>query len=81
MEVKIVKNPDEKVYNRMRDAVEKAGFMCPCTPFRDPVKHPEAICCCEEFRHAMPDVEKGEKEIFCHCRLYKKIVIEDSEQK
>lgn len=77
MKLKIVPNPDEKVYNKMRAAVEKAGFMCPCTIYRDPVKNPEAICCCQEFREAMPDVENGEKEIFCHCKLYKKVVVEE----
>lgn len=77
MKLKIEKNPDEKFYEKMRAAVEKAGFMCPCTIYRDPVANPETICCCEEFRNMMPNVEKGEKEVFCHCKLYKKVIIDE----
>lgn len=70
---KVIKNPNEKIYEKMTQAVEKSDFHCPCLLERTP----ETLCICEDFRNSYPKVEEGETEIFCHCRRYKKIVVDE----
>lgn len=70
---KIIKNPDEKFYEKITKAVEKNDFHCPCLIH----KTDDTLCICKEFRETYPNVENGENEIFCHCRRFKKIIVNE----
>lgn len=70
---KIIKNPDEKFYEKITAAVERNGFHCPCLVHKDD----STLCICQDFRNSFPKVEEGEKEIFCHCRRFKKVAVEE----
>ena len=70
---KVIKNPDEKFYEKITAAVEKNDFYCPCLI----QKNTDTLCICKQFRETYPDVENGEKEVFCHCRRFKKVVVEE----
>lgn len=73
MKTKIVPNPDKEFFKKISQAVKDNNNWCPCTPFKDD----DHLCLCAEFRNSEPDIEKGEKEIFCHCKRYKKIIVEE----
>ena len=73
MKIKIVPNPDKEFFKEISQAVKDNNNWCPCTPFKDD----DHLCMCKEFRDASPDVENGEKEAWCHCKRYKKIVVEE----
>lgn len=72
----IVKNPDEKFYEKITAAVEKNGMYCPCLI----TKNDDTICSCKDFRESYlsdEDVENGKYELFCHCKRFKKVLKEE----
>ena len=59
--LKIIKNPDEYIYNSVTEEVKNNDFYCPCRLERTP----DTKCMCKEFRE---QIVEGE----CHCgRFYK----------
>ena len=62
MKVKITEN--EKVRNKIREALKNNNFYCPC--ILDSKGKEEYKCMCEDFLH---NVKAGE---YCHCGLYYK---------
>lgn len=66
----IIKNPDEKFYEKITAAVERNGYYCPCLI----KKSKETLCICEDMRNKFPDIENGEYECFCHCKRFKKVL-------
>ncbi len=62
MPLKIIKNPDENIYNEVTEAVMSNERYCPCRLERTP----DTLCPCKEFRE---QTEIGE----CHCGRFCKI--------
>lgn len=60
--LKIIKNPDKKIYGEVRKAVDNNDGFCPC----ELVKTPDTKCPCKAFR---TQTEIGE----CHCGLLCKV--------
>ncbi len=60
--MKIIKNPDDAIYEEMTEAVKENGGYCPCTI----VKTEDTRCPCREFREQETDGE-------CHCGRFVKI--------
>lgn len=59
--LKIIKNPDESIYNSVTEEVKNNDFYCPCRLERTP----DTKCMCKEFREQTVEGE-------CHCgRFYK----------
>jgi hypothetical protein len=61
MELKILKNPNEKEYDEVTQKVTNNDGYCPCM-FS---KVPDTKCICKEFRDQT-------SEGFCHCRRFVK---------
>lgn len=68
MLMKIIKNPDNDIYERITQAVEDSGGYCPCvlSPTED------TKCICKKFREQN---EAGE----CHCGRYIKVEEDESQ--
>ena len=60
--LKIIKNPDDNVYQEITQAVKDNDGYCPCMIY----KSDDTTCPCKEFRE---QVIEGE----CHCGRYLKI--------
>lgn len=60
--MKIIKNPDKSVADRITSEVKANGGYCPCRI----VKTEDTKCMCREFRE---QTTAGQ----CHCGLYEKI--------
>lgn len=72
----IVRNPNEKFYEKITEAVEKNGWYCPCLMN----KSSDTLCCCLDFRNTYlteEDVANGKIECFCHCKRFKKVLKEE----
>lgn len=64
--LKIVLNEDKEIVDEVMAGVKANDGYCPCAIFRtDDMK-----CICQEFKDQ-------ESEGYCHCKLYKKISIDD----
>lgn len=66
MNLKMIKNPNEKIYNDVTEAVIENSNYCPCKT----EKTIETKCPCKEFR-------EQETEGLCHCERFLKVKIED----
>lgn len=71
---RIEKNPNEKFYEKISEAVEKNGFHCPCLLAKDE-ETLDTICCCKDFREMQ--IPEGETEVYCHCKRFKKVKVEE----
>ena len=60
--LKIIKNPDKKVYEQVTKAVEQNDGYCPCELLRTA----DTKCICTNFKQQQTEGE-------CHCGRYKKI--------
>jgi ferredoxin-thioredoxin reductase catalytic subunit len=60
--MKIIKNPDEEIYNSVTQAVKDNDGYCPCMLTRTD----DSKCICKEFR-------QQESEGECHCGRYIKV--------
>lgn len=62
--LKIIKNPDTEMYNKVKEKVDKNMGYCPCRL----INTPDTKCPCKQFR---------EQEIagLCHCGLLEKVEI------
>lgn len=69
-------NPNDKIYTKMTEAVEKAGFFCPCFLERE---NPDFLCICKDFREKYPDLTK-ETSCFCHCRRFIKVAVPENDE-
>ncbi len=59
--MKIVKNPNKEVYEKITKLVEENDNYCPCSL----VKNKDTLCICKEF---IESKVVG----FCHCQRYYK---------
>ncbi len=66
MNLKIIKNPNEKIYNDVTEAVIENNNYCPCKI----EKIPENKCPCKEFR-------EQDTEGYCHCERFIKVKIDN----
>ena len=60
--MKIIKNPDKDIYDKVTKAVKENEGYCPC----EIIKTPDTKCPCKKFRE---QIIEGE----CHCGLYIKV--------
>lgn len=60
--MKIIKNPDLKVYEEVTEAVKQNDGYCPCLVLRNE----DTKCPCKMFR-------EQQTEGLCHCGRYKKV--------
>lgn len=60
--MKIIKNPDLDIYNKVTEAVKNNDGYCPCVL----VKNSDTKCICKNF---MEQTSEGE----CHCGRYVKV--------
>lgn len=60
--MKIIKNPDLKVYEEVTEAVKQNNGYCPCLVLRNE----DTKCPCKMFR-------EQQTEGLCHCGRYKKV--------
>lgn len=60
--MKIIKNPDLKVYEEVTEAVKQNDGYCPCLVLRNE----DTKCPCKIFR-------EQQAEGLCHCGRYKKV--------
>ncbi len=60
--LKIIKNPDKKIYEEVTQKVKENGGYCPCMIN----KTEDTKCICKEFRSS---AEQGE----CHCGRFVKV--------
>ena len=65
MKLKIVVNDDKERVAYIREGLKRTGGYCPCKLIQDETTK----CLCEEFR-------EQEVEGYCHCRLYKKVLVD-----
>lgn len=63
--MKIYRNPDKSIADKVYKAMINKGGYCPCR--LDKVE--DNLCMCREFREQIAD---DNYEGFCHCRLYYK---------
>lgn len=66
--LKIIKNPDKKVFDEVMAEVKANQGYCPCRI----EKIPDTKCPCKEFRS---QISEGE----CHCGAYQKVEVSDNE--
>lgn len=62
MAIKIIKNPDENIYNEVTKAVISNERYCPCSLERTS----DTLCPCKEFRDQTTEGE-------CHCGRFIKV--------
>ena len=60
--MKIIKNPDKDIYDKVTKAVKENEGYCPC----EIIKSQDTKCPCKKFRE---QIIEGE----CHCGLYIKV--------
>ena len=65
MKLKIVVNDDKERVAYIREGLKRTGGYCPC----ELEATPETKCICLAFR-------EQQTEGYCHCRLYKKVLVE-----
>lgn len=65
--LKTIVNPDEEWVRDFRKELKANGMYCPCRL----EKNKDTKCMCKDFR-------EQETEGFCHCGMYQKVIIEDS---
>ena len=63
--MKIYRNPNTKVADKVYEAMIKKGGYCPCRL----EETEDNLCMCREFREQIADESY---EGFCHCHLYYK---------
>lgn len=68
MNLKMIKNPNEKIYNDVTEAVVENDNYCPCKT----EKTPETKCPCKEFR-------EQDTEGYCHCERFIKVKIDNKD--
>lgn len=64
--LKIVLNDDKEIVEEVRAGVKANNGHCPC----EIIPTPDNKCICRAFR-------EKETEGYCHCKLYKKILVND----
>lgn len=64
--LKIIKNPDEEMFNEVLAAVKANDLYCPCRLERTP----DTKCPCKEFRNQGTEGE-------CNCGLFIKVQEDD----
>jgi hypothetical protein len=63
IKLKIIKNPDNEMYEKVTKAVEENMDFCPCLL----EQNEDTKCVCKDFR-------EQDYEGFCHCLRFKKIL-------
>ena len=66
--LKIVKNPNEEIFNEVMAEVKANDGFCPCRL----EKNADTKCMCKEFRMSTTEGE-------CHCGAYKKVEVPNNE--
>lgn len=66
--LQIIKNPDNKKYLEITEAVKQSLGFCPC----ELIRNDDTKCICKSFRE---QTEEGE----CHCGRFLKIEVNDNE--
>ena len=66
--LKIIKNPDKKVFDEVIAEVKSNYVYCPCRLERTP----DTKCPCKEFREQTTEGE-------CHCGAYQKVEVSNNE--
>ena len=66
--LKIIKNPDDMIFNEVQAAVKANSGYCPCRLERTQ----DTKCPCKEFRNQTTEGE-------CHCGMYHKVEVSDNE--
>ena len=66
MALKIIENENKEIVNKIRQKIKERNGHCPCSIF----ENDDTICMCKDFREQAT-------EGLCHCKLYKKVIVED----